>query len=246
MTEHHTDDPGFSIVTLGHADWTDREGGRRVSLTDRLGCSDTSVVAYRTRGDGEVSLPPESERLCVPVGGGGTLTASEPVALGATSVALVPAGCPAALGGETTWLVVSAEVDATPDGDPALLDLRSLEYRETATSSIPTARLTEPLGCRGMKVNARRLGPGSVVPYHTEGSQEELFVPLDANGTVRIGGETYVAPQGSVTRVAPEVPRSAVNPTEEDALWLMIGAPPTGAPDEWDPGAEDHEWPGPD
>lgn len=240
------DDSGFAIVTLGHADWTDEGGGRRASLTDRLDCSDTGVVAYRTQGDGRVSLSPEPERLCVPVGGGGTLASEEPVALGATSVALVPAGHPAEIGGETTWLVVSAEADATPERDPALLDLRSLEFREPATSTIPTARLTDPLGCRGMKVNARRLAPGDVVPYHTEGSQEELFVPLDSNGTVRIGGETYVAPQGSVTRVAPEVPRSAVNPGEEDALWLMIGAPPTGGADEWDPGAEIHEWPGPD
>jgi mannose-6-phosphate isomerase-like protein (cupin superfamily) len=238
------DDTGFAIATLGHADWTAEGDGERCSLTDRLGCAETTVDAYRTRGDGSVSLPEGPERLCVPVGGGGTLALDEPVALGATSVALVPAGRPAGLGGETTWLVVGAGGDAAPDGEPVVLELRSLAFRVPSTSEIPTARLTDRLGCRGMKVNARLLGPGNVVPYHTEGSQEELFVPIDGNGTVRIDGETFVAPQGSVTRVAPEVPRSAVNPGEDDLAWLMVGAPPIGAADEWDPGAEIHEWPG--
>lgn len=89
-----------------------------------------------------------------------------------------------------------------------------------------------------MKVNARLLEPGDVVPYHTEGDQEELFVPVSGPAAMRIADTTYETPPGTVTRVAPTVPRSALNNGDSDALWVMVGAPPTGGPDEWDPGAE--------
>lgn len=94
-----------------------------------------------------------------------------------------------------------------------------------------------------MKANVRRLDPGQAVPYHTEGSQEELFVPLDGAGRLLVAGETHEVEPGSVGRVAPDVPRSAVNSGSLAVHWLMVGAPPTGGPDEWDPGAEILEWP---
>ena len=240
---------GYTTVTLGHAEWTDGEGGgQHVPLTDRVGATDTHVDAYRTTAGASIRLPPGREHLCVPLDGTGTLAGGEPHAVDRSSVAFAPAGGPCSLrsDAEATWLVVSAGVDAPPDAESVVVDVAALDFRVPATSDILTARLTDRLGCRGMKVNVRRLRPGDAVPYHTEGTQEELFVPLDGNGTVRVDGETYVAPRGSVTRVAPEVPRSAVNPGEADLDWLMVGAPPTGAADEWDPGAEDHEWPGSD
>lgn len=95
-----------------------------------------------------------------------------------------------------------------------------------------------------MKVNARRLKPGDVVPYHAEGTQEELSVPLDGAGTIHVDGQSRPAPTSSGTRVAPTLPRGTVNPGERDQVWLMVGSPPSGSADEWDPGAEIHEWPG--
>lgn len=55
---------------------------------------------------------------------------------------------------------------------------------------------------------------------------------------MRIADTTDETPPGTVVRVAPTVPRSALNNGETDAVWVMFGAPPTGGPDEWDPGAE--------
>ena len=49
---------------------------------------------------------------------------------------------------------------------------------------------------------------------------------------------------GSVARVAPEIPRSVINGTGTRRTWLMVGAPPTGDPDGWDPGAETLDWSG--
>ena len=239
---------GYATVTLDDVEWTDgEEGGEHAALTDRLGCTDTQVDVYRTDADVSVSLPAEREHLCVPVDAPGTLTADGAHGEEQGRLALVPAGADGEIesGDRATWLVLSAPAEPGPEAEPVVVDVADLDFRVPKTSDIPTARLTDRLGCGGMKVNVRRLHPGDVVPYHTEGAQEELFVPLDGNGTVRVDGETYVAPRGSVTRVAPELPRSAVNPGETDADWLMVGAPPTGAADGWDPGAEVHEWPGP-
>ena len=127
-----------------------------------------------------------------------------------------------------------------------MVEVEGRSFEVPTTSDIPTARLTDRLGCRGMKVNARRLKPGDAVPYHTEGTQEELFVPLDGAGTIRVDGQSRPAPTNSVTRVAPALPRSAANPGERDQVWLMVGSPPSGSADEWDPGAEIHEGPGHD
>ena len=93
-----------------------------------------------------------------------------------------------------------------------------------------------------MKVNVRRLDQGEAVPYHTEGSQEEIYVPLDGPGKLRVGGTTLPVKRGTVCRFAPEIPRSAVNPTSQRVRWLMVGAPPTGDADEWDPGAKVRVW----
>lgn len=137
--------------------------------------------------------------------------------------------------------------DDAPVGDGSdhlsLVDSTDVAFAPPSTSDVDIARLTARLGCTGMKVNLRRLDPGQAVPYHTEGTQEELFVPLDGPGTILIDGERHHVPTGSVTRVSPETPRSVLNSGNDRRTWLMIGAPPTGPSDGWDPGAEILEWP---
>lgn len=243
------DRPGYEIVQPDEGEWTDEGPGvERDALTRRLGCADTTVDRYRTRDGASASLPAGREHLCVPLDGGGTLTSGGTRDVGRHSLSLVPGGTAVELGSvdPTTWLVVGAPVGVATTTAPTVVAVEDLSYDVPTTSSILTARVTDRLGCSGMKVNVRRLRPGDVVPYHTEGTQEELFVPLDGVGAVRVDGESHPLEARSVTRVAPALPRSAVNPGERDLTWLMVGAPPTGAADEWDPGAEYREWPGPD
>lgn len=233
--------PGYAIVSP-----VDPPRDRHRSLTCRLGCSHTRVDVYRTGAGGTVDLPARPEQLCVPGTGDATVDGERPESR--SPLVLVPAGTSANVGGgtATTWLVVSAPVDAASGGPPVTVGVEDLAFEEPATSDVETARLTGRLGCRGMKANVRRLEPGQAVPYHTEGTQEELFVPLDGAGLLRVDGETHPVEPGSVSRVAPDVPRSAVNQGGRTVLWLMVGAPPTGDQDEWDPGVETLEWPVPD
>lgn len=221
----------------------DLAGERHRSLADRLGCSHVRVDAHRTGADGPVTLPAGPEQLCVPTSGTATVDGDRPTAR--SPILAVPAGTSAAIGGDgpATWLVVGAAVEGVGGGSPRTVDVGALTFVEPATSDVATARLTGRLGLRGMKANVRRLDPGQAVPYHTEGGQEELFVPLDGAGILRVDGEIHHVERGGVGRVAPPVPRGAVNAGDRPVHWLMVGAPPTGGPDEWDPGAEIHGWP---
>lgn len=231
-----TDHATVSIEAVGPA----RNGapGHR-SFTDDLDCTATTVDGYRLGAGMALTLGPDREQLCVPVDATEPLSLGDESSLSPSGVARVPAGVDATVGasGATALIVVGAAVKATGAAEPVVVDLDVCEFVVPSTSAIETARLTAPLGCRGMKVNARTLHPGERVPYHTEGDQEELFVPVRGPAAMRVDGEAIETPVGTVTRVAPPVPRSAVNGGDTDARWVMVGAPPTGAPDEWDPGA---------
>ncbi|PSP85093.1 hypothetical protein BRC83_04075 [Halobacteriales archaeon QS_1_68_17] len=187
---------GYAITSIDGA----LSSSPRVSLTESLGCTDTTVEAFRLSPGESRTLPTDRETVCVPLDAGGELLAGGTTAVPRHAVARVPPGVEARLRSDagTDWLAVGA----------------------------------------GMKANFRRLPPGRAVPYHTEGTQEELFVPLGGPGWLRAGGETHRMAAGSVARVAPATPRAAVNEGDADRVWFMIGTPPTGGPDEWDPGAE--------
>lgn len=229
-----------SANLAGHGTSDEREDRSvdRTSYTEALGCSDTIVDVYRCPAGRTVTLPVEPEQACLPI------DASRPVSVDGDriptpGVGYVPPETERSLQCDTPTVVavVGATTDSPATGDTVTVGLDECEFTTPSTSSVETARLTARLGCRGMKINARRLDPGDHVPYHTEGDQEELFVPVRGPATMRIDETTVETPVGTLARVAPPVPRSAVNGGDAEALWVMIGAPPTGGPGEWDPGA---------
>ncbi len=239
----------YAIASVDEVEWsTGTELDSRMALTASLGCQETDVDAYRLSGDDSISLPTAPENVCIPIDGTGELTADVSLTVPHRGIARIPAGVECQLHSDEpgSWFVISASTESPPGAQLAVVDTEACEFTVPVTSDILTARLTDPLGCTGMKTNARLLKPGDRIPYHTEGQQEELFVPLHGPGAMRIGGETHQVSTGTVVRVAPEMPRAAINDGDEDALWVMVGAPPTGGSTDWDPGAEIVEWPGPE
>lgn len=217
----------------------DGESTGHRSFTDELGCFATTVDGYRVPQGAAVSLPAPPEQACLPIDADRSVSLGD-LELPPLGVARVPAGVERTLRPVTATklLVVGAAAEREAGAEPTAVALEDCEFTTPSTSAIATARLTDRLGYAGMKLNARVLDPGQRVPYHTEGTQEELFVPLCGPATMRIDDDTYETPVGTVTRVAPPVPRAALNDGDAEALWVMIGAPPTGGPSEWDPGAE--------
>jgi quercetin dioxygenase-like cupin family protein len=228
-------DADSAVVSLDDLPWTRHgEDTSWAALTEPIGATETEVDALRLAADGSVTLASADEQLLIRLAGRVAVEGRD------ATLARVPAGVGATVRAEeaATVLLVSAPAGAEPDDAPTVLDLEGVEYTVPSTSDIATAFLTAPLGLRAMKANARRLEPGQAVPAHTEGTQEELFVPLGGPAELRIEGEVHGMTVGHVGRVAPPVPRSAHNPGDEPALWVMVGAPPTGEVDWWDPGAE--------
>lgn len=229
---------GFGLASLGADDGAAASSDVLVSLTDELGCTELRVDGYRLTAGDAADLRPGRERVIVPLDGAGPVLLDGRYQIPTGGIGRLAPDRPCTIGaaGDVDALVVSAPADADAT-EPTILDLEAAEYVVPSTSDIVTAHLTAPLGCTGMKVNARVLEPGQEVPPHTEGRQEELFVPLDGAASMRVSDDRLATPIGTVVRVAPETVRSACNEGSTDTRWLMFGAPPTGGPSEWDPGA---------
>ncbi len=74
-----------------------------------------------------------------------------------------------------------------------------------------------------------RLSPGQASTRHRHFAQHELYVVLDGNGRIRIDGELLTLTPLSAVTIEPGSVRQVFNDTDQDVLWLMVGAPPESA-----------------
>ena len=87
-------------------------------------------------------------------------------------------------------------------------------------------RLSDALGA--MRANVWRMPAGTRGRRHRELVQEELFVVLAGTATLLLGepGERFELPQGSIAVVSPKTALQLLNEGNEDAVVLIVGAPP--------------------
>jgi uncharacterized cupin superfamily protein len=72
-----------------------------------------------------------------------------------------------------------------------------------------------------------RLEPGQASTKHRHAVQEELYMLLEGTGRIRIDdSEPLTLKPLDALVVEPRSLRQVFNDTAEDALWLMVGAPP--------------------
>jgi len=86
------------------------------------------------------------------------------------------------------------------------------------------------LGLERSAISLQRLAPNASQPFgHHHKGQEELYVVVDGNGTVKLDDDTFDVGPWDAVRVAPEVMRGfAAGP---DGLeFLAFGAPAVVAP----------------
>ena len=74
-----------------------------------------------------------------------------------------------------------------------------------------------------------RLAPGQASTRHRHAAQEELYVLLEGTGRVRVDDDLLTLGPLDALVVQPRSIRQLFNDTAEDALWLVVGAPPEGA-----------------
>lgn len=109
----------------------------------------------------------------------------------------------------------------------SVLDTFSADRERSGKSETEHVDLTSRLGCEEMRPRVWFLEPGhDRKGRHRHEQQEELYIVLRGEGRMTVDGEQLIVPEGGAVRVAAEAPRRLFNDTDEEAVWLVVGAPP--------------------
>jgi hypothetical protein len=101
-----------------------------------------------------------------------------------------------------------------------VLDVASLEGRRK-----PIARA---IGAAAVRLNRYDSGPGQAGFAHDEreSGQEELYIPIEGNGVLRIGAEDVPLGPGRFVLVTPDETRQVIA-GDGGLSYLVVGAVPT-------------------
>jgi len=100
-----------------------------------------------------------------------------------------------------------------------------LSWRPSNLMRIPNADYLERTGSENMGARLWRMPPHSANTLHKHIRAEEFYFVLEGTGRLRIGGETVTVPKYGGVLVGPDQLRQVFNDTDEEVLWLIIGAP---------------------
>jgi uncharacterized cupin superfamily protein len=92
--------------------------------------------------------------------------------------------------------------------------------------------MSRPMGCRAVGFSFVRYKPGEGATYvHRHKVQEEVFITLRGAGTLILDDERISMPEGTMVRVGAEVYRALGNDSNEDVVFMILGAvPPVNFP----------------
>ena len=88
--------------------------------------------------------------------------------------------------------------------------------------------LIEALGLDEVRPRLWKVEPGEKLSYHYHNEQEELFYVVSGTGQMLIGEDKELVeiPEGGFIKPGVRTPRSLRNDTDEEVIWLIVGAPP--------------------
>lgn len=87
------------------------------------------------------------------------------------------------------------------------------------------ARLAEGTAARKLGASIKILAPGAIgCPYHLHHAQEEMFIVLEGNGTLRVANELLPLKAGDTVFIpaGPEYPHQIINTSETTLKYLSI------------------------
>jgi len=98
-------------------------------------------------------------------------------------------------------------------------------WRESNQMRVLNTDLAKQLEAGNLGARLWRLRPGQASTKHRHQEEEELYVLLEGRGRIRVGEEALgLGPLDSLL-VEPAAMRQIFNDTDEEALWLVVGAP---------------------
>jgi mannose-6-phosphate isomerase-like protein (cupin superfamily) len=106
-----------------------------------------------------------------------------------------------------------------------LIKPENLHWRPANLMRIPNADYLERTGSENIGARLWRLPPKSANTLHKHIRSEEFYFVLEGTGRMRVGEETLTIPKYGAVLVGPDRLRQVFNDTNEEVLWLIIGAP---------------------
>lgn len=87
--------------------------------------------------------------------------------------------------------------------------------------------LIEATGMENMRARLWYFQPGDKVTYHYHEEQEELFYVVEGTGHMLVGEnkELVEIPEGGMIKPGIETPRQLRNESDDEVVWLIVGAP---------------------
>src|SRR6266516_7071775 len=106
-----------------------------------------------------------------------------------------------------------------------LINPEDLHWRASNMMKIPNADFLERTKSEVLGARLWRLPPNSANTLHKHIRAEEFYFVLEGTGRIRIGDEKLTVPKHGGVLVGPEQLRQVFNDTNDEALWLIVGAP---------------------
>jgi quercetin dioxygenase-like cupin family protein len=110
-----------------------------------------------------------------------------------------------------------------------VLHSRDAFWRPSNLMKVENTNLATQLGAETLGFRLWRLHPGQASTWHKHLEEIELYLVLEGTGRMRVEDESLTLEPLSSVLVEPHSMRQVFNDSEEDALWLVAGAPPEGA-----------------
>ncbi len=106
-----------------------------------------------------------------------------------------------------------------------LIKPEDLKWRPSNMLKIPNADFLERTGSEILGARLWKFPPKSANTLHRHPKAEEFYFVVEGTGRMRVGDETITMPKHGGVLVGPELLRQVFNDTDEEVLWLIVGAP---------------------
>src|SRR5262245_28008059 len=106
-----------------------------------------------------------------------------------------------------------------------LITPEDLAWRPSNLMKIPNADYLERTKSEILGARLWRLPPRSAGTLHKHPKAEEFYFVLEGVGRIRIEDQTVTVPKYGGVLVGPRLLRQVFNDTEQEVLWLIVGAP---------------------
>jgi uncharacterized cupin superfamily protein len=110
-----------------------------------------------------------------------------------------------------------------------LLSAASAFWRHSNQMRVLNTDLAQQVEATTLGARLWRLEPGQASTKHRHATQEELYLLLEGTGRIRVDGQALTLARLDALLVEARSMRQLFNDTSEDALWLVVGAPPEPA-----------------